>query len=281
MSNIDYIINEDKGRPVDFSIGSNGMNIDMQEPVYDGLGVGCEAKVAEDSKDLEEKCVKAIALGHSARSVIASARKAGVKLPEALKELIGKLDGVLGNYVVSCRFSPDANGNYRGFVKYAIDCDCEDNGGEATEEITDGGIDGFFNPKYIKVSRRKVCSRTGLPVLASLDDIGEDDKKELFAKVVKVYPEVMRVKDMFDAAKGPEAVQMLFLSIGKEEPQLVPSEGAPLSMGNKATVAMDGVTPEPDFCNVSVKPLRGSSFELNPEFKDNLQISAGRCPMDF
>lgn len=282
MSNINYILDENSDAPVNVTVGSSGsVNLDGIAPV-DGLGVDIPEQVSDDCDErITARCIRAVSEGRSARSVVASARKAGVRLPESLKELIGKLDGLLGNYVVSCRFSPDSKGNYRGFIKYAIDCDCGDCGEEHEEEIGDGGINGFFNPKYVKVSRRRICSRTGLPVISSVDELDDEDKKEIFAKVVKVYPEVMRVKDRFDSEPAPRAIQLLFLSIGdKGDESGYTAEGDDVSMGRKRLEDGD-VSASPDFADVFVPQQKGINFTVDGECPCGMEVNSNRCPMDF
>lgn len=97
-----------------------------------------------------------------------------------------KLSDIIGNYVITCKYNDDFGNKNPTFIKYVMFCDCQDD--EVCEQqIGAGSVDGFFQKsKKVKLAKNKICKKHNLPVLAKLQDLTEQDFKQLAKKVAQV-----------------------------------------------------------------------------------------------
>lgn len=97
-----------------------------------------------------------------------------------------KLCDVIGNYLITCRYNDNFGHKSPTTIKYVLYCDCD--GQNCVEnQVGLGSVDGFFaKNKKVAVKKTKICKKHNLPVLASIDDLNQEDFNQLAKKVSQV-----------------------------------------------------------------------------------------------
>lgn len=211
--NVDYIFNENNSKlNCDDSFSVASFNFDKISPV-DGLDADVAPEISVESDP--SPYVRDISLGRKYKWVASRMAMKNVCFSTEFKEKLASLENVLGNFLISCKYAPNAKGKYASFISYAIDCDCPDCvDNNVAKSASNGSIDGFFNDVDCeKEIAPKVCKKTNLPVFDPVN-FGDSEKADLFARVVKVYPIALKCKSHYDSIVDPiKAIKYLFNSL--------------------------------------------------------------------
>lgn len=194
-----------------------------------------------------------------------------------------KLCDVIGNYLITCRYNDNLGNKNPTLVKYVLFCDCGDKDC-VDNEVGVGSVDGFFQQnKKVAVSKVKMCKKHNLPVLASIDDLTQQDFNQLVKKVAQVnqiQPQqnknakvVTKIARIFNSLRTAKKVKHdnLKYALKQANTQLTASVSNKMQVVNLSDVA---VPKQKDFTvTANVKDVNLKDVQTPKEVKVNIKKS--------